>query len=96
MLAALTALPAFGAQTASGQLDWVSYNRDLASDRFSTLLRISKTTVAKLHVVCTAQLGRFPRFETGPIEVRGVLFVTTANKTFALDAAKCTTRWEKT
>ncbi len=50
----------------------------------------------KLHVVCSATVGTPQPFESGPIVVGGVLYVTTSNQTFALNAATCKQLWVNT
>ncbi len=86
------AFVAAGPMTAA-EVDWPSYNNDVASNRYGNLSGISQKNVSGLHVICTAKLGQFARFETGPIEVNGTIYATTADDTFALDAATCGSVW---
>ncbi len=94
----LTLLPialASASAGASGTDDWPSYNRDLASNRYSPLSAISKDNVAKLHPVCTYDTGDQTSFQTGPIVVEGKLFATTQFDIFALDPATCKLLWRQ-
>jgi alcohol dehydrogenase (cytochrome c) len=95
-------LPASGSGPSDAQLlhvadaDWLTFNRDLAGDRFSPLAQISTGNVQRLRVKCIAQLGELGSFETSPIVYDGQMFVTTAHKVLALDAATCAVRWSYT
>ena len=51
--------------------DWPSYNRTLASERYSPLSQINTTNVAKLKVLCTYDVNQFAAFETGLIMMDG-------------------------
>ena len=44
--------------------------------------------------MCTYDTGESVGFQTGPIEVQGLLYFTTYNTTFALDASTCALRWK--
>jgi alcohol dehydrogenase (cytochrome c) len=44
--------------------------------------------------VCTFALGEQASFQSGPVVVGGTTFVTTAERTWALDAATCALRWK--
>jgi alcohol dehydrogenase (cytochrome c) len=73
--------------------DWLTFNRTLAGDRFSPLAQINTGNVQHLQVRCIAQLGEMGSFETSPIVNNGQMFVTTAHKVLALDAATCAVKW---
>ncbi len=93
-LVAAGALGANGpAKSAGPTVDWPAYNNDPAADRYSALSQITPANVSGLHVVCSAQLGAQISFQSGPIVVAGVLYVTTSNQTIAIDATTCATRW---
>ena len=94
-----TVLPATGSAPQDAQLlrvpdgDWLTYNRTLAGDRYSPLTQINAANAHRLQVKCIAQLGEMGSFETSPIVLDGQMFVTTAHKVLALDAASCAVRW---
>jgi alcohol dehydrogenase (cytochrome c) len=75
------------------QSDWLTFNRTLAGDRFSPLAQINTGNAHQLQVRCIAQLGEMGSFETSPIVHDGQMFVTTAHKVLALDAASCALKW---
>ncbi len=94
-----TVLPASGSAPQDAQLlhvpdaDWLTYNRTLAGDRYSPLAQINTGNARRLQVKCIAQLGEMGSFETSPIVFEGRMFVTTAHKVLALDAATCAVKW---
>lgn len=91
---------AFGDGAASrfvpnAESDWLAYNRDPNTGmRFSPLDRITTSNVSALLLACSAPLGETAAMESGPIVVDGVLYVTSALDTWAIDAATCRTRWK--
>lgn len=73
--------------------NWVSYNGDYSGTRHSSLTQISPTNVGRL----TAQWAFHPRvvspLEVTPVVVAGVMFVTSANDAYALDAKTGKVLW---
>lgn len=76
--------------------DWSAYNNSPAGSRFSPLDQITSQNVGTLRQVCEFDLHERTPMESGPIVVGGVLFVTTARSTYAIDAATCALRWKHT
>jgi alcohol dehydrogenase (cytochrome c) len=77
--------------TAAG--DWPSYNKTLASERFSSLSQINTQNVGRLKVLCTYDTKQFTAFETGLIMVEGALVGTTEFDIFSIDPATCVENW---
>ncbi len=73
--------------------DWLTYNRSLEGHRGSPLAEIDTANVARLRPVCTFDLGERASFQSGPVVVGGTMFFTTAERTWAMDAATCALRW---
>ena len=73
--------------------NWTSYNGDYTGRRYSTLRQISPENVAQLRAAWTFHPGNSERLETTPVVVNGVMFVTAANDTVALDARTGRTIW---
>jgi alcohol dehydrogenase (cytochrome c) len=73
--------------------DWLTYNRSLEGQRGSPLAEIDTANVARLHPVCSFALGERASFQSGPLVVGGTMYVTTPERTWALDAASCALRW---
>jgi len=74
--------------------DWPTHTGDFAATRFSSLTEITKANIAGLKETCTYDTGESAAFQTGPIVVGGVLFFTTYNTTFAIDASTCALKWK--
>ncbi len=93
IVAASLALAAGSALAATPDGAWPSYNRTLASDRFSPLSEINLKTAAGLHVLCIYDTGQSNGFQTGLIEVGGALYGTTEKDIFSLDPDTCKENW---
>src|SRR5258708_1897195 len=73
--------------------DWPSFNRDLASTRFSPLTQINTRNVARLKPAWSYKTGKLRNAvsitggsEVTPIVVGGVMYLTTSEKIVALEA----------
>ncbi|GJG89609.1 quinoprotein ethanol dehydrogenase [Gemmatimonadetes bacterium T265] len=73
--------------------DWPAYNGPPTGTRYSPLAEITTANVATLRPTCTAALGERTAMQSGPVVVAGVLYVTSATRTWAIDAATCALRW---
>jgi alcohol dehydrogenase (cytochrome c) len=78
---------------AASSTDWLYHTHDFRGTRFSPLEEINPGNVGRMQVACLYQLGSTENFLTGPIVYAGVMYVTTARLTVALDAATCHERW---
>jgi alcohol dehydrogenase (cytochrome c) len=76
------------------EVDWLTYNRTLAGDRYSPLGEITQANVSALVRVCRFETGERTPMESGPIVVRGTVYLTTAEYTYAVDGATCELRWK--
>ena len=91
LLAATGIAVALGLSPASAQRrttspdDWPTYNRTFAGDRFSPLTDITPANAARLQPVCTFDTGEQVSFQTGPVVVNGVMYLTSDRATFAID-----------
>jgi alcohol dehydrogenase (cytochrome c) len=66
--------------------NWTSYNGDYTGRRFSSLQEITSTNVAQLRAAWVFHPGNTRRLEATPVVVRGMMYVTSSNDVFALDA----------
>ena len=73
--------------------DWLTYNRNLAGDRFSPLKQITPANAGKLVVKCLYQLGELGSFQASPIVQGGRMYISSPRQTVALDAATCRPLW---
>ncbi|QIG47218.1 PQQ-binding-like beta-propeller repeat protein [Nordella sp. HKS 07] len=90
---AAAAPPAVDAPSASAAGDWPSYNRTVASDRYSPLSEINAKNAGKLKVLCTYDVGEFAAFESGLIMVENALIGTTVYDIFSIDPNTCKENW---
>ena len=66
--------------------NWTSYNGDYTGRRYSSLREITAANVSKLHAAWVFHPGNSQSLEATPVVIRGIMFVTSANDVFALDA----------
>lgn len=72
---------------------WPSYNGDYTGRRYSGLREITTGNVAKLRAAWVFHPGNTQRLEATPVVSGGVMYVTAANDTFALDARTGRVLW---
>src|SRR4051812_9438748 len=73
--------------------NWPSYNGDYSGRRFSNLREINPANVGQVRAAWVFHPGNSQRLEATPVVVRGVMYVTSANDVFALDASTGRTLW---
>jgi alcohol dehydrogenase (cytochrome c) len=73
--------------------NWLSYNGDYSGKRYSSLNEINLSNVAQLRAQWVFHAENSNRLEVTSVVVNGVMFVTAANDTFALDARTGRTIW---
>jgi alcohol dehydrogenase (cytochrome c) len=66
--------------------NWTSYNGDYSGRRYSSLQQINTSNVARLAAAWVFHPGNSQSLEVTPIVVRGLMFITSANDVFALEA----------
>jgi len=66
--------------------NWASYNGDYSGRRYSSLQQINTSNVARLKAAWVLHPGNSQNLEVTPVVVRGLMFITSANDVFALDA----------
>ncbi len=73
--------------------NWLSYNGDFTGRRYSSLSQIKVSNVGQLRTQWVFHVEVSDRLENTPQVADGVMFVTSANDTFALDAKTGRTIW---
>src|SRR6185312_15451974 len=73
--------------------NWTSYNGDYTGRRYSNLRDINAGNVAQLRAAWVFHPGNSQNLEVTPVVVRGVMYVTSSNNVFALDARTGRTLW---
>jgi len=66
--------------------NWLTYNGDYSGRRYSSLTQINPENVNRLQAEWVFHSRNSDRLEVTPIVVNGLMIVTSANDTFALDA----------
>lgn len=95
-MAAAQAVPSHNANVASVSTEdllaqpigpnWTSYNGDYTGRRYSSLREINSQNVEQLRAAWVFHPGNSDRLEVTPVVVNGMIYVTSANDAFALDA----------
>jgi alcohol dehydrogenase (cytochrome c) len=70
----------------TSQTDWTSYNGQANGSRYSSLTQISKGNAAKLTAKWIFSLPNTAPLQVTPVVAGGVMYVTSANECYALDA----------
>lgn len=83
------------AQTTPGA-DWPTFNGPLRGTRFSPLGEINAANVKGLRPVARFDTGVTCSFQTGPVVVNGVMYLTTYKDTYAVNAATGALLWKNT
>jgi alcohol dehydrogenase (cytochrome c) len=73
--------------------NWTSYNGDYTGRRYSALHEVSAANVTQLRASWIFHSSNSERLEVTPVVVNGVMFVTSANDAFALDARTGRVMW---
>jgi alcohol dehydrogenase (cytochrome c) len=73
--------------------NWTSYNGDYSGRRYSRLHQINTGNVAQLRAAWVFHPGNSQNLEVTPLVVRGIMYVTSSNDVFALDARNGRTLW---
>jgi alcohol dehydrogenase (cytochrome c) len=73
--------------------NWTSYNGDYTGRRYSSLREINPGNVAQLRTAWVFHPGNSERLEATPVVVRGIMYITSANDAFALDARTGRVLW---
>jgi alcohol dehydrogenase (cytochrome c) len=66
--------------------NWTSYNGDYTGRRYSSLQHIDTSNVARLKAAWVFHPGNSQNLEVTPVVVRGLMFITSSNDVFAMDA----------
>jgi len=73
--------------------NWLSYNGDYSGRRYSALREINTSNVAQLRAEWVFHAPNSDRLEVTPVVVDGIMFLTSANDAYALDARTGQTLW---
>jgi alcohol dehydrogenase (cytochrome c) len=77
----------------TSQTDWTSYNGGMSGSRYSALTQINKSNAASLAPKWMFSLRNANNLQVTPIVSEGVMYVTSANECYALDAGSGREIW---
>jgi alcohol dehydrogenase (cytochrome c) len=80
-------------RTVTSQVDWPSYNGGPNGSRYSTIAQIDRGSVDRLAPTWMFSLPNTSRLQVTPVVVGGVMYVTSANECWALDAGSGREIW---
>jgi len=80
-------------RTVTSQADWPSYNGETNGSRYSPLTEINKGNAAKVAPKWIFSLPNTSRLQVTPVVADGVMYVTSANECYALDAGSGREIW---
>lgn len=90
----VTELPPQVPPPASGDTDWLHYNRTLDGDRYSELALIGPDNIGKLEEACRVVIAGPGPFSAGTILANGMLYTTSAQATIAIEPRNCEIVWK--
>jgi alcohol dehydrogenase (cytochrome c) len=70
----------------TSQTDWPTYDGVLGGNRYVTMTQIGKENISRLGPKWIFSLPNVSHLETTPVVVDGIMYVTSVNECFALDA----------
>ena len=73
--------------------NWTSYNGDYSGRRYSSLDQITVSNVAELRPAWVFHPGNSQMLEVTPVVVRGIMYITSSNHVFALEAKTGRSLW---
>lgn len=74
--------------------NWLYVDHDYHGTRFSALSQVNAQNVGQLAKVCAYSFPELSPSQTAPIVYKGIMFVTSAHYTAALDAGTCKLLWQ--
>ena len=77
----------------TSQTDWATYNGDLGGNRLTHLSQIAPSNIAKLALQWVFTLSNVPLLETTPVVVEGIMYATSGNECYAIDAGNGRMLW---
>jgi alcohol dehydrogenase (cytochrome c) len=77
----------------TSQAEWSSYHGDPSGNRFSKLTQIDKNNVTRLRPAWVFPIPNVTQIENTPVVADGVMYVSSANEVFALDAGSGRQLW---
>ena len=80
-------------RSVTSQADWPTYNGQTSGSRYSPLTQITKGNVARMIPKWIFSVPNAPTLQVTPVVVDGVMYVTSANQCYAVDAGSGRQIW---
>src|SRR6478736_5160742 len=77
----------------TSQRDWTTYHGDPGGNRYTTLTQIDKSNVARLAPRWVFPIPNVGNVENTPIVIEGIMYISSANEVYALDAGSGRQIW---
>ena len=77
----------------TSQKDWPTYHGDPSGNRYTTSTQITKANVSKLAPRWSFPIANVSQIESTPLVVEGIMYVSSANEVWALDAGSGRQIW---
>jgi alcohol dehydrogenase (cytochrome c) len=77
----------------SDRSSWIYHTQNYRGTRASPATQITPSNASRLQVACAFQMGEASIFQTGPVVYGGLMYLTTADVTAAIDVTTCQLRW---
>ncbi len=81
-------------RSVTSQADWPSYNGQTTGSRYSVLNQINKSNVGRMAPKWIFSLRNTSNLQVTPVVASGVMYVTSANECYALDAGSGREIWQ--
>jgi alcohol dehydrogenase (cytochrome c) len=78
----------------TSQADWPTYDGQYTANRYTTLRQIDKTNVTRLAPRWVFPMDDTTALQTTPLVVEGIMYITSANQCYALDAGTGRQIWQ--
>ena len=77
----------------TSQTDWQTYNGNVSGNRITSISQINPSNVKNVDLRWVFTLSGVSRLETTPVVVEGIMYVTSGNECYALDAGNGRELW---
>ncbi len=77
----------------TSQTDWPSYNGDPSGNRYTKLTQINKENVSRMAAKWIFPMPNVSTVENTPVVIEGIMYVSSANECWGLDAGSGRTIW---
>ncbi len=80
-------------RSVTSQVDWPTYHGNMQANRYSSMNQINRSNISQLAPAWVFNFADTSSLQTTPIVVGGIMYVTSANECYALDAGSGRQLW---